>query len=148
MAASASGCASHVSVVSAAALFDDQLFDAPADPPAELLDPRTVFTLSPAMLSYAHSLHTSNLTQRDGRRVLLSALYGNGVLRLNYDASATRTAAQAFDSRAGNCLSLAIMTAAFAGELGFPVSFQSVFLEPTFARQGGLLISSGHVNLV
>jgi Tfp pilus assembly protein PilF len=59
----------------------------------------------------------------------------------------TRTAAQAFEARAGNCLSLVIMTAAFARELGLQVRFQSAYLEEAYSRSNNLLLRSGHVNL-
>ena len=57
---------------------------------------------------------------------LLEALYTQGELRLEYDARRTRTAAEAFDARMGNCLSLVIMTAAFATEMQLQVRFQDV----------------------
>jgi hypothetical protein len=40
---------------------------------------------------------------------------------IEYDSTVTRTAAQTYAARAGNCLSLVIMTAAFAEELGLRV---------------------------
>ena len=59
----------------------------------------------------------------------------------------TRNAAQAFEARAGNCLSLVIMTAAFARELGLQVRYQSAYLEESWSRKGSLLLKSGHVNI-
>ena len=84
----------------------------------------------------------------DPRRELIAALYSKGRLRLDYDASSTRSASQAFASRAGNCLSLVIMTASFARQLGLPVSFQAVQTDDIYSRSGGLYMASGHVNLV
>jgi hypothetical protein len=51
---------------------------------------------------------------------LLEALYNGSKtgLKLDYDASYTRNAAETYRDRAGNCMSLVIMTAAFAKELG------------------------------
>ncbi len=49
---------------------------------------------------------------------LFEALYSKGQLKLEYDSAKTRNAAQAFAARSGNCLSLVIMTAAFAKEMG------------------------------
>ncbi len=54
---------------------------------------------------------------------------------------------EAFQARTGNCLSLVIMTAAFAKEVGLPVRFQSVYVPETWSRSGNLYFSSGHVNL-
>ena len=61
-------------------------------------------------------------------RALIDALYGKGgELKLEYDAEYTRNAAEAFDARAGNCLSFVLMTAAFAKELGIHVAYQKVW---------------------
>jgi tetratricopeptide (TPR) repeat protein len=59
----------------------------------------------------------------------------------------TRTAAQTFAARAGNCLSLAIMTAAFAKQMGLPVRYQVVLVDDAWSRSGDLYISSAHVNI-
>jgi tetratricopeptide (TPR) repeat protein len=83
---------------------------------------------------------------RGARRALIEALYGERALQ--YDTSRTRTAAEAFDARAGNCLSLVIMTAAFAKHLGLPVGYRQVLVDELYTREGGLTLASGHVNLV
>jgi Tfp pilus assembly protein PilF len=59
----------------------------------------------------------------------------------------TRNAAQAFAARSGNCLSLVIMTAAFAKSLGLPVQFQSVSVDETVSRSEDIYFFIGHVNL-
>ena len=59
----------------------------------------------------------------------------------------TRNAAQAFDARAGNCLSLVVMTAALAKELGLQVEYNSAYTEETWSRNGALLLRSGHINI-
>jgi tetratricopeptide (TPR) repeat protein len=78
---------------------------------------------------------------------LTNALQHRAQLKLEYDSGRTKTAAATFDSRSGNCLSLVLMTAAFAKELGLPVSYQSVSIPETWSRTGALLIASGHVNI-
>jgi tetratricopeptide (TPR) repeat protein len=128
-------------------------------PPALLHDARypsatvpadrdAVFELSPAMRAYASAELSAAARLRDPRQALLDALYSQDKLRLRYDAGPTRNAAQAFEARAGNCLSLVIMTAAFARYLGVPVSYQSVQVDDTYSRSGGLMLVSHHVNLV
>ena len=47
----------------------------------------------------------------------------------------------------GNCLSLVIMTSAFAKALDLPVTYQKVFIDETFARSGDMYLLIGHVNL-
>lgn len=99
------------------------------------------------MRRYAHD-QVARLAAKHGLHdALIQALYTNGRLRLEYGSSFTRTAAQAFEARAGNCLSLVIMTAAFARELGIVVRYQTVESEENWSRNGDLLISRGHVNI-
>ena len=78
---------------------------------------------------------------------LVDALYQKGGLKLEYDSAMTRNAAQAFEARSGNCMSLVIMTAAFAKELGLSVTFQNVVVDQTWRRSGDLYMASSHVNL-
>jgi tetratricopeptide (TPR) repeat protein len=111
-------------------------------------DRDAVFELSPAMRTYAAAELSAVARLRDPRQALLDALYSQDKLRLRYDPGPTRNAAQAFEARAGNCLSLVIMTAAFARHLGVPVSYQSVQVDDTYSRSGGLMLVSHHVNLV
>lgn len=81
-------------------------------------------------------------------RGLYRALQAPGRLRLDYDARATRTAAQAFEDRAGNCLSLVILSAALARELDLKTSFQQVIGEASWSLAGDMLVVNDHVNLV
>jgi tetratricopeptide (TPR) repeat protein len=126
------------------ALLDDRLFAAPSEP----VGADDIFTVSDAMRRYLqHSQIEAQLRRKGPQRGLLEALYTTGELRLDYDARTTRNAAQAFDERAGNCLSLVVMTAAFAKELGLTVRYQSAYLEETVTRSDTLLLRSGHLNV-
>jgi tetratricopeptide (TPR) repeat protein len=78
---------------------------------------------------------------------LVESLYHSGRLKLEYDSAVTRNAAQAFEARSGNCLSLVILTAAFAKELGLQVRYQSAYVDEAWSRKGSLLLVSGHVNV-
>jgi Tfp pilus assembly protein PilF len=107
-----------------------------------------VFALSAAMSRFL-DIEISPEKRRRGRlEGLIDALQNRAQLKLEYDSAVTRTAAEAFDMRAGNCLSLVVMTAALAKELGLPVYYQRVYSEDTWARDGDLLFRSGHVNMV
>jgi tetratricopeptide (TPR) repeat protein len=68
-------------------------------------------------------------------------------LKLEFDAELTRNASQAFDARAGNCLSLVILTAAFAKELNLPVEYGKAVIDETWARSGNVYLLVGHVNV-
>lgn len=136
-------CASAPPMPPAADLFRDELFAAPPTP----IDPAAALALSPAMRDYLTGAFANHRKDPDRRRRLIDALY-RGALKLEYDAGATRTAAEAFDARAGNCLALVMMTAAFAKELGIRVQYQAVLGEETWNRADELYIAIGHVNLV
>jgi tetratricopeptide (TPR) repeat protein len=82
----------------------------------------------------------------DRRRQLIDAL-SRGDLKLEYDAESTRTAAQAFDARSGNCLALVLMTAAFAKEMGLTLHYQQLVGAEAWSRADQLYIGIGHVNL-
>ena len=141
-----SGCATQTTAQRApvSELFHDQLFKAPAAP----IDTASIFALSDRMRDYLkHNLGQRGSVQ-DTRRALFDALYTRDQLKLEYDSAMTRNAAQTFDARAGNCLSLVIMTAALARELNFTVQFQQIYMEESWSRSGNLYFASNHVNLV
>jgi Tfp pilus assembly protein PilF len=122
--------------------------DARFAPPTEPVGARDLFTLSPGMLSYLNSqAFTRQLRQSGPRRGLVEALYSKTDLKLEYESSKTRTAAETYADRSGNCLSLVIMTAAFAKELRMPVRFRSVDVGNDWSRKAGLTLGSAHVNI-
>lgn len=128
----------------ASALFGDTLFA----PPTERIDASGLFALSPAMRAYLHSPYfAAQLRSKGPEHGLIDALYEKGELKLEYDSAMTRNAAQTFEARAGNCLSLVVMTAAFAKELGMAVYYQNVMAGETWSRSSGLYFASTHVNL-
>jgi Flp pilus assembly protein TadD len=141
------GCADappRVAEGSAAPLFSDQRFS----PPVQQIQAADVFALSDEMQQYLRT-EISPLVRSHGRQqALIDALSSRRLLKLEYDAAMTRNASQAFSARSGNCLSLVIMSAAFAKALELPVYFQSVALDDAaWSRSGDLYFVSGHVNL-
>ena len=126
------------------ALFRDDAFA----PPTVRIDADDIFALSDKMKAFLASSGAHMLRESDPRRQLVDALYKRQQLALDYDSSTTRTASEAYASRTGNCLSLVIMTAAFAKALGLPVYYQQVFVDEAWSRSGNnLYVASGHVNL-
>lgn len=141
-----SGCAGPPSRPPAelASLFDDTAFPAPATP----VGAADLFALSAPMRAHLDSsAFQKTLRDKGSARGLLAALYSKSDLQLDYDATVTRTAAQTYAERSGNCLSLVIMTAAFARELGMDVRFQNVQTGETWSRSGSLYLISSHVNI-
>ena len=136
-------CASAPPTLAPAELFNDRLFQ----PPSERISAGEVFALSDEMRNYLSIDLAPLLRARGSRQGLVDTLTSPGLLRLEYDSTMTRNAAQAFAARSGNCLSLVIMTAAFAKGLDLPVRFQSVVADETLGRSGDLQFIIGHVNV-
>ena len=124
-------------------LLHDEAFAAPSQP----IDARAVFALTPPMRRLVDTMSANPAHAADPRRQLIDVLYGQRKLVLEYDASLTRNASEAFEARSGNCLSLVIMTSAFAKAAGLPVEYRQVAVEEAWTRSNGLYFASGHVNL-
>jgi Flp pilus assembly protein TadD len=124
-------------------LFRDDLFAAPS----ERVSVDNVFALSNDMKRYLSEEIAGQLLAKGPQRGLIDALYDKTQLKLEYDAEITRNASQTFAARAGNCLSLVIMTAAFAKEIGLQVRYQTVLVDDLWSRSGDMYFSSSHVNL-
>lgn len=138
-----SGCATPAAP-SPAPLLQDALFGDPAAP----AEAAAAMAVDDTMRQYVHDVLATAVREKGRPRALADALFARGELQLHYDDSHTRNAAQAFAARAGNCLSLVLMTAALAHEMGLDVAYQSARLDESISRSGALLLYAGHVNLV
>jgi hypothetical protein len=139
-----SGCASPVPTALAVPLLQDTLLGDPARP----ADADAALAIDEPMRAYVRGLLATAVRDRGRPQALADALYQRGDLQLHYDDAYTRNAAQAFAARSGNCLSLVLMTAALAREMGLDVVFQSAGVGESHGRSGDLLFYAGHVNLV
>ena len=126
-----------------AGFFHDSFFAAPAKP----IRAEDIFAVNDEMRRYLGTEVSSKLNELGRAKGLYAALYTRSLLRIDYDATVTRNAAETFALRSGNCLSLAIMTAALAKELGLKVNYQNVIAEDLWTRTGGLYFTSRHVNV-
>ena len=141
--ASLAGCAVEPVAPPSSGVFLDSAFR----PPSVRIDTQSALALSPAMQRFAETEMASEIRNKGLRDGLIDALYTKGRLQLDYDSETTRTAAEAFDARRGNCMSLVLMTAAFARHLNLPVRFNSVYLEESWTRSNGIFFVAGHVNI-
>lgn len=116
--------------------------------PATAIDAGQVFALNDAMRQYVQTQVRQTTRNGNPRMALYEALYDKSRLKLEYDAAMTRNARETFAARQGNCLSLVIMTAALAHELGLQVRYQEVLGEESWSRSGDMYFVAGHVNLV
>ena len=136
-------CASAPASRAPDGLFNDHLFHAPS----VRISAKDVFALSDEMKHYLSVDIAPQLRSKGARQGLIDAIAMSGQLKLDYDAIMTRNASEAFAARSGNCLSLVIMTAAFAKALELPVKYQSVYADETVSRSGNVQFFIGHVNL-
>ncbi|MES2049469.1 MAG: tetratricopeptide repeat protein [Pseudomonadota bacterium] len=137
-------CASAPPIPKTTVFFNDHLFSQAAEP----INVNDVFAVNQEMEDYLHSDIAQQLKLKGYQQGLFDALYNKHELKLEYDSVTTKNAAQTFKTKTGNCLSLAIMTAAFAKKIGISVEFQSVVVDDTWSRSGDLYINAGHVNIV
>lgn len=138
-----SACAATPVAQPESRFFHDRLFAAPSEP----VGAGEIFALSAEMRRYVDEKIATPARAGGRQLALVDALFTNGELKLEYDSAMTRNAAQAFAARSGNCLSLVIMTAAFAKALDLPVAYQKVVVDDAQARAGDIYLSIGHVNL-
>lgn len=141
--AALSGCATEPIAAPPTSVFLDAAFK----PSTVRIDADEAMRLSPAMQRFAETEMAAEIRKKGLRDGLIDALYTKGRLQLDYDSEITRTAAEAFDARRGNCMSLVMMTAAFARHLNMPVRFNSVYLEESWTRNNGIFFVAGHVNI-
>lgn len=137
------GCATAPPGPPADTFFRDHLFARPAHP----VGADDLFAVNAAMRRFLDEEVRTQSRVAGRPQALVEALRHKGDLRLDYDAGPTRSAAEAFDARSGNCLSLVIMAAALAKELGLAVHYQSVYVPETWDRSGDTHIAIGHVNV-
>ena len=143
-AAALGGCALGPTVSSAPPqMFQDQWFA----PSTQHIDAADVFAFSPEMRDFIDKDLSHQTFRKDRREALVDALSRKSQLKIEYDSATTRTASEAFAARSGNCMSLVLMTAAFAKELGLSVRYRSVYVDPTWSRSNDFMFLSGHVNL-
>ena len=122
-------------------ILHDELFAAPSQP----VDPKEVFALSGAMKTYLRE-ELGPQQFKGARQALINAV-SQGQLKLEYDSVTTRNAAEAFDAKAGNCLSLVIMTAAFAKAMNIEVQYNSALFGDQWSRDSNVYFLNGHVNV-
>jgi tetratricopeptide (TPR) repeat protein len=135
------GCAQAPVMPPPADLFRDELFA----PPSQRISAGEIFALSDAMQRYLDDELEVQFRTKGARQALLDSVT-RGQLKIEYDSATTRTAAQAFDARAGNCLSLVIMTAAFAKALNLHVHY-NVADGDLWSRAGNIYFLNAHVNV-
>ena len=78
---------------------------------------------------------------------LVYAVIEKGSFGLNY-SDATRTAAETFAARDGNCLSFTNMFVALARAAGLEVRYQQIDIPPDWEQRGELFVLNRHINVL
>lgn len=105
-----------------------------------------LFEVDDAMRSFVAEHVNERRADRDRMRRLLSAMIETGLMSLDYNDTATKTARQTFHDRVGNCMSFTSLFVALGREAGLDVSFQTVEVPPIWYTDSDLVILNDHVN--
>ncbi|MFW2403501.1 MAG: transglutaminase domain-containing protein [Gammaproteobacteria bacterium] len=145
------GCASapppQERSVAAQVSVDDLLAGEPFDTDTlSVIDASEILAVDAGMQAFVDEY----VDPRSGRSLrlqqLLRAIISDGSFGLVYEES-TRTAADTFETRAGNCLSFTNMFIAMARATGLEVSYQEVDIPPDWEMRGDAYVLSRHVNV-
>jgi Flp pilus assembly protein TadD len=101
--------------------------------------------LSPEIRQFLDQKVDRNLPQMERLQALVSAVFRSNDLHFVYHA-ATRTAAETFRERSGNCLSFTILFISMARYLGLDARFREVEIPPVWSKSGNFVNLSQHVN--
>lgn len=108
---------------------------------------RNALALSPAMEELVHRTLEPLAARIGPTAAMYAVLYERGRIVVDYSSDYTRNAAEAFEARRGNCLSLALMSASFAKRLGIRVRYQLVHTPDAWSRGDRLNFQIRHVNV-
>jgi Flp pilus assembly protein TadD len=115
-------------------------------PAQTLVDEAEILAVSPEMVRFLESYVDRGAGSFVKLHQLLYAIITEGSFGLEYD-DRTRTAAQTFASRRGNCLSFCNMFVALARDVGLNVSYQEVDIPPDWSFDSDVYVLNRHVNV-
>jgi len=107
----------------------------------------SLFALGPDLERRLKEHAVQGLSSRQQLNYLLDLLYGAKRERFQYAAGHTTGAAETWNRRSGDCLSLAILTYAAARELRISALMQEVDVPVLYDRRGDLDFVNRHVNV-
>jgi len=137
------GCASHSQKEPVPPPEPPQLNLALFDQPVHIPDEDEIFELSPAQVEELEGF-LARFDDESNRHRDLARFIEDHLAGFDYWGR-TLTASQALQTQQGNCMSLAIVTAAFTRHLGLEHDFQLMRTPPVYEREGDLVLVSDHV---
>ncbi|MGX5202949.1 tetratricopeptide repeat protein [Aliikangiella sp. IMCC44632] len=103
-----------------------------------------IFQLSEPQITAFYKYLKSPQNKNVPRNKLVSNYLQQRIKGFNY-YSETYTAKLAAQNNAGNCMSLAVLTTAYAKLAGVPVGYQLMRTPPVFQKKGSIIFNSQHV---
>jgi Flp pilus assembly protein TadD len=108
-----------------------------------------VLAVSPAMDEFLERYILKYSSSQTRLELLTSSVTSSGVLGFDYDESRTLTAAEAFETRSGNCMGFANMMVALARRAGLKARYQEVFRRPEWSdHEDDTVLLVKHINVV
>jgi len=110
------------------------------------MDSRTVLAMSDEMRQFLDDNVNLGATDVFKLQQLIDAIMGTTTFGLEYDEN-TRSAAETFRLKLGNCLSFSAMFVALAREVGLKAEFQEVDIPPDWSMRKDVFVLNRHVNV-
>ncbi|MCU4677263.1 hypothetical protein N7931_16690 [Catenovulum sp. 2E275] len=124
----------------------EQLFE--LSPQLDTLDSTEFLAISPQMQSFVDNLQLEGLNAEAKVNKIYNSLFYNKGYLIDYEMFTTQTAAQTFEQKRGNCVSLTAMMVALGRAAGLNSQFQEAHSKPIWHSQNGVLTKLTHVNTV
>jgi len=102
--------------------------------------------ITPEMEAYLAENISSDLPYNEKLVTLVKLVFNKEFINLTYDNHRTKTAAETFQTRSGNCLSFTNMFIVMARHIGLKAHFQEVRNLPTWDRNGRVVVLNRHIN--
>jgi Flp pilus assembly protein TadD len=119
---------------------------APTGPTTAIAAPAEILAVSGEMKAFLDKHVDRTAAGPLKLRLLVAAIVDTEAFGLTYDDT-TRTAAETFHNRRGNCLSFSSMFVAMARELGLDAQFQEVDVPPDWTLDKDTYVLNQHVNV-
>ena len=116
------------------------------DDPSTSIESGAVLALSAEMRAFLKENVNSGGTDIFKLQQLVDAIMGTKKFRLEYDEN-TRTAAETFRLRTGNCLSFTTLFVSLARGAGLKADFQEVDIPPDWSTRNDVFVLNRHVNV-
>ena len=115
---------------------------------AGFAEPEQVLELTPEMITFVEKTIRQSTPTTERARRLVRLLIRKDFFPQGYYTGDTRTAAEVFAERSGNCLSYTSLFVAMARQLGLDARFQLAKIPATWSSENGYLVRSRHINVL